>query len=180
MQTKVMKKARGLTLVEMLTVLVVVGILLALAVPPFRNLLVRRSVDVALSNFIDDLNLARAEAIQRGYFVTICSSVRGTQCDTPAGSWDQGWIVCTVPGAASGGAITGSSSPQVLRRQGPLAGIVSFQASGGASATATAVSFSPFGIAPGAQGDFVATADASVTDGQRKLCLSGAGRVAAC
>lgn len=179
MQTKVMEKAGGLTLVELLVLLVVAGLLLALAVPSFHAMYAKRAVDSALSSFIDDMNLARAEAIQRGYSVTICQSVDGRQCDANAGSWHQGWIVCAVPGSRDCTAPAGQSA-QVLRRQGPLPGIVSFQADSGPGNTRRYLAFNPMGVSPGLASNFVATADASLPDGSGKVCISSVGRVASC
>ena len=60
-----MARARGFTLVELLTVVSMVAILAAIAVPSFRQLIAAQRVRSATSALTESLWLARAEATKR-------------------------------------------------------------------------------------------------------------------
>ena len=94
------RKARGFTLIEMMTALFILAILVALAVPSFRD----ASLSSKLSGFANDIvastQLARSEAIKRNVTVTLCASSDGATCDDPDG-WEAGWIVLADEGGAN-------------------------------------------------------------------------------
>ena len=56
---------RGVTLVELITVVAIMAILLAVAVPSFTGLLSKKRVEGALMVLATDLQYARSEAVQR-------------------------------------------------------------------------------------------------------------------
>jgi type IV fimbrial biogenesis protein FimT len=79
-----MAAPRGFTLVELVTAMAVTAILVAVAMPSFRNFSANASVRTASYTMIGSLNLARSEAIKRNAIATV----------TPAGpGWAQGWTV---------------------------------------------------------------------------------------
>jgi type IV fimbrial biogenesis protein FimT len=79
----------GFTLVEMMITVMVMAILLAIAVPSFRNMVINNQVRTFGYNLYSSLLLSRSEAIKRNTNVTVCASSNGTSC---TGSWSQGWI----------------------------------------------------------------------------------------
>jgi len=93
-------KARGLTLVELLTVIAIVTILAAVGVPGFRALLLHQRLAAASQAFTAALAMARIEAIRRGEPV-------GVLPEGEAG-WDGGWTIVVYPG--------GKDAPRALRR----------------------------------------------------------------
>jgi type IV fimbrial biogenesis protein FimT len=85
----------GVTLVELLVTLSVFAILLALAVPAFRELMLNSQRATQINAMMASLNLARAEAVKRGARTVVCISDGAASPDcaaNPAG-WEQGWIV---------------------------------------------------------------------------------------
>jgi type IV fimbrial biogenesis protein FimT len=87
---------RGFTLVEAMVVMSIIAILLAMAVPTFRDFTASRAVAAQLSDFAGSLRLARTEAIKRGRPVVVCRTsnpqAAAPSCD--AGSdWRSGWLV---------------------------------------------------------------------------------------
>lgn len=75
---------RGFTLTELLTVVTIVAVLAAVAVPSFRSLLLNQRLASAASAMVSALNLARSEAIKRSSRVSVL----------PAhAAWGTGWVV---------------------------------------------------------------------------------------
>lgn len=58
-------KARGFSLIELIIVVVIAGILLALALPSFSSMLRNAKVRNLAGSIINGLNVAKAEAVQR-------------------------------------------------------------------------------------------------------------------
>lgn len=88
-----MKKAQsGFTLLELLTTIAVLGILLAVGVPTFANIIRNNRIAAATNELVTALTFARSEAMKRGDVVSTCPSVDQSDC---AGSndWSMGWIV---------------------------------------------------------------------------------------
>lgn len=83
--------ARGMTLIELMMAISVLGILLAVAIPGFRTISVQSQVTAAANDLVSTLNLARSEALRRSGNVVVCtSSDRATCTDSP---WTTGWLV---------------------------------------------------------------------------------------
>lgn len=58
-------RRRGVTLIEMLMVLIILGLMLAAALPRFGQLRTKMRVDAAAQQMIADLRVARSEALKR-------------------------------------------------------------------------------------------------------------------
>ena len=84
--------SRGVTLVEMLMVLVVMGVLATTVIPGFAHLLHHTRQSTLGNQFLADLARARSEAIRRGARVVLCKSADGVAC-IASGDWGQGWLV---------------------------------------------------------------------------------------
>jgi type IV fimbrial biogenesis protein FimT len=82
----------GVTIPELVVVLACVAITTALALPSYRDLLLRQRLNAAYVEFSSSLQMAREEALRRGNRVTLCASADGASCSAAAG-WQQGWIV---------------------------------------------------------------------------------------
>ncbi|MDQ2068804.1 GspH/FimT family pseudopilin [Natronospira bacteriovora] len=87
-----MKQQRGITLLELIITLAVVGILIGLATPSFRAMIQNNRITTQVNEFVTAVNMARSEAVRRGDPVTLCSSEDGQSC-TGQDDWAIGWIV---------------------------------------------------------------------------------------
>jgi len=82
----------GITLVETLVVVSILGILAAIAVPSFQSTIESNRRQAFANQLFEDLAFARSEAIKRGVRVVVCPSTDGTRC-TAGIDWQVGWMV---------------------------------------------------------------------------------------
>ena len=87
-----MRQGLGITLIEMLTTLTVLGIVGAFAVPTFQRMRSDAERTAAVNRFFHALFLARSESMKRGRVVSICKSLDGQSCAQQA-EWTAGWLV---------------------------------------------------------------------------------------
>ncbi len=96
-QTRSSRVERGYTLTEVMVVVAISGVMLAIAVPSFSNLLTRRQMNDQTAAFTRTLNLARRAAVKHGRVVAICRSdapeAATPACGTHTGNWATGWVV---------------------------------------------------------------------------------------
>jgi type IV fimbrial biogenesis protein FimT len=93
----------GFTLIELMVVLVIVGIVSAVAVPSYTSMMSKNRVTTAVASLHGALLLSRSEALKRGVPITICRSENtDTSSPTCATSdslplvntgWADGWII---------------------------------------------------------------------------------------
>jgi type IV fimbrial biogenesis protein FimT len=81
---------RGFTLVELIVTVAILGIVLTIAIPNFRDMLASNRMASQANDVIAALSLARSEAVKRAAQVTVCASSDGATC---TGTWEQGWVV---------------------------------------------------------------------------------------
>lgn len=85
-----MRRQQGFTLIELLVAMLIAAIILGLGAPAFGKVIRENRAMSAAGNLISGLNTARAEAIRRGKFVTLCPSANGTTCSN---NWADGWLI---------------------------------------------------------------------------------------
>jgi len=105
---------RGVSLLELLAVIAIVGILMSIGVTSYRNITISYRISGEINGLLGDMQYARAEAIKEGQNVVICVSSSGTDCTANDTNWNQGWIVF-VDSAGTGS--TGGNAALVLRHQ---------------------------------------------------------------
>jgi type IV fimbrial biogenesis protein FimT len=91
-----MTYVRGFTIVELIIVLVIAGVLAALAAPSMSEFVKNNARATRVNTMVTALNYARGQAIARGARVSLCKSVAFAGCDLPGtGDFGRGWIVFT-------------------------------------------------------------------------------------
>ena len=90
------RRQRGVTLIELIMVLVIMAVLLALAAPSFADTIRNNRLASQVNRVVYGLNLARSEAVKRATPVTLCKSSSGIACTTTS-EWEQGWILFSDP-----------------------------------------------------------------------------------
>lgn len=90
-----MSKQTGLTIIELMIVLMIASILAVVGAPSMVDFLQNNVRTTRVNSFISALNLARSEAIKRGGDVTVCESADLAECNDPPQGFESGWIVFT-------------------------------------------------------------------------------------
>jgi type IV fimbrial biogenesis protein FimT len=88
-------KTSGFTIVELLMTLTVASVIMALAIPNFRDFIKNSRMSGASNDLLASLHLARTEAIKRRHSVAICPSANpGDDVPVCTASFNgNGWVV---------------------------------------------------------------------------------------
>jgi|GEM_PF-1850966 len=123
------RKARGFSLIELVTVVAIVAIMLSVAVPSFQEFIVNYRASVQTNDLLADIAVARSEAVK---------FARVTRVEAAPGGWTDGWIVGTDLNAS--GTI---DADEIVKRHGPAED--GFTIAGGTTAGAAAAAIG-FGV----------------------------------
>jgi type IV fimbrial biogenesis protein FimT len=122
--TRTTARHNGFSLVELMVTITVAAILLAIALPSFRNVIHRNQVTAASNDVLASLAYARSEAIGRGQMVSMCPSSDGATCTAAGQDFAPGWMVYTYPaGAASANKAYDAATSLLLRATPARAGV---------------------------------------------------------
>lgn len=117
-----------------MTTITVLAILLAIAVPSFRDVIHRNQVSSASNELLASVAYARTEAITRGQLVSMCPSSNGSSCTASGQTYDPGWLIYTYPAGAASANRAYDASSILLRKVTARSG-VSIQSLGSAITT---------------------------------------------
>ena len=82
----------GITLIEQIMVVAILGVLAAIATPSLAQLLRRNQVQLAQTEFIAALQHARGTAALSGKSTLFCPSRDGAHCSGET-RWESGWVI---------------------------------------------------------------------------------------
>lgn len=153
---------RGMTLIELLITITLIGALISLATPSFMDIAARNRMATAVNTLLAHLQLARSEAVKRGLRVTVCPSTDGSTCAEDA-AWHAGYLV-TLDGTNSSAILraSDSSNPAAIEIK----------------SNRSQVTYQPEGTAGGSNQTFTFCdrRPQAKTDDHRKVILSNVGR----
>ncbi len=162
-----MRTVRGFTTIELLVVMTIAGILLAVAVPNFGDLLRRHRVNTTANDLQRGLSLARGQALATGHRVAVAP--------TSGSAWGNGWRIF-VDVDADGVYTAGTDT---LMEEFPAASDgLAFTSSSFGENGRTFISFNQFGTARALNGTTLVSGQIAVTlDSERlTVCLAANGR----
>lgn len=167
--------ARGVTLIELLVTIVVLGVLLAMGLPSLRDFLVGNRLSSNVNGFIGLVNYARSEAIVRNQDVVVCPKNASTIACASTATWNTLEIQAFVDEDGDGERDAAEVLLKTMAAVDPTNGETGFE--GPADGT---LIFGSAGFARTAQ-SFKIYAKSSDTAYQarfgRTVCISRAGRV---
>lgn len=166
------RRMAGFSLGELMVTLLVVAVVAAIALPSYRSIILHARLTTQIHDFAAALNLARSEAVKRGYKVTVCPSTNQASC-TGGTQWEQGWIVFVdVDGDQT--VDTADAREEVLRATRVLASGFSLRGTA-SSSVATHVTVDPKGQLSGT-GDFM-LCENMTADPSRAVIVNTVGRI---
>lgn len=80
---------RGFSLIELLTVIALIGITAGLALPSYRSTVINNRLASAANDLVGAINVARSEAIRSRTTIIVKAAT---------GGWDSGWTVTDAAG----------------------------------------------------------------------------------
>ena len=166
-------RSSGVTLIEMAITVTILGILAAVALPAFNNVIVANRLAAGSNEMVGSLQVARSEAIRRGSRVVVCSSTSGTAC---GGTWTNGWIV--FEDRNRDGVVSAGES--ILRTRSAISDLQVLSSTN----VGTAVVFRPDGMAWQGTGALLAgrivvcKADSAVPENVRQIEIAAGSRIA--
>lgn len=89
----------GFTTMELLTTVVLVGVLMAMAVPSFNRMVANNRIISQTNDLVGTLTFARSEAIRRNAPLTLCrvNASNSVACATDNAAWEH-WMLITPGG----------------------------------------------------------------------------------
>jgi len=149
---KRLHKMSGFTLIELMVTIAIVAILLTIAIPSFREMIMDNRISMRTNNFIDIIQFARSEAVSSGEPVTVTGTADG------ANEWGAGVVVSR-----------GADTLRILE---------AFQS----GVTLDSDGFNTFTFNPTGEADFMGTENLDMCDGRsgetgRRLQILGSGLI---
>ena len=155
--------SRGVTLIETLVVMGIVGIFMAIGIPSYKYVTNANRISAEINGLLGDLQFARSEAIKEGQPVTVCVSSDGASClGATTTTWRSGWIVYSDMNG--NGAV---DAGEVLRAQKTFTGTDTFNANNSIGA----ITFNREGFASVTNGTLITLHASPAAQGSTR-CLS--------
>lgn len=123
---------KGFTLIELMVTLLVLSLLIVVAVPAFRAMMLNNRLIASSDSLVNYLNHARNTSLNDAMNVMVCpiGALNSTTCGN---NWTSGWIVVAQP--------SGKTAVLLKSQQNPAASPVTI------SSSAASVTFDPHGLA---------------------------------
>ena len=88
-----LKDMRGFTLVELMITIAILAIVLSIAAPSFRDILLNNRINTAAQELQAAVQIARSEAVKLKQTVTVCAANDDFDACEKTTDWTQGWLL---------------------------------------------------------------------------------------
>ncbi|MFN0160374.1 MAG: GspH/FimT family pseudopilin [Burkholderiales bacterium] len=168
----------GFTIIELLIVIVVIGVLMTIAAPQLRQMIISNQVRSVTADLVNDLAVARSEAGKLGQRVVLCPTTTQNQAlnsivCAASNNWSTGWIAFVDSTTVDNQRTTSGTPETILRIKEGLPASVSFRTTGAPNF----VSFRAIGVMNAAASFTVCPADASYHHLARTVSVTALGKV---
>jgi type IV fimbrial biogenesis protein FimT len=162
-------REHGYSLVEVLVVMLILGVLLAIAIPSLKEVITSTRLTSQANDLMSDALLARSEAASRGVRIAMCPSTDQATCAGSAANWTQGRIIYVDADASD----SRSSNEQLIKVVTSLSGDSSLTPGG--FINVLSVAFNPYGglLPLGSSGTFKLCSASSPNGRQIAVGISG-------
>lgn len=106
-------RQRGFTIIEIMLVIVLMAVMILLAAPSMRTMVISNQIRSFNSSLLNDMALSRSESSRRSQRVVMCPSNDQNSC-TAGSAWTEGWIAF-IDADSNGTRNTGGTSEPILR-----------------------------------------------------------------
>lgn len=150
-----LSKQRGVSLIELMVAIVIIGLLTSLAIPSYQGWIQNQQIRAAAESILNGMQMARSEAVKSN------GRARFVLCGLPASSWEMRVASATAAANATASPVCGTTVPageiRVQERSGQEGSrLAQVAVNGGAIGvnTITTVTFNSFGrvVTPNADG----------------------------
>lgn len=163
------KKQLGLSLIELLIGMSVLGILTSIGAPSLQRTLQDNNIAVLHNELLVGLSFTRNKAINKGSSATLCkSNADGSDCAAISDSWKNGWIVFSDTN--NNGTVDTGETIASIKSDIPESISIEY------SKNSSRVTYSAQGYAVGYNGNFT-FCDERGDDAKKGMILSNNGRV---
>lgn len=134
----------GFTLIELMITVVVLAVLIAVAAPSFRTMIVNNKSESQGEGILTAIQFTRSEAVKRGQLVSLCAS--NVAQDACGSDWTNGMLVVTDEADEDSGSVTAGEILKIWEGFSPGANISVERGTSGSKSATSFLRYTPSGM----------------------------------
>jgi len=159
------ERARGFTLIELLVTIVILGILVALAMPSFRQFVATQRLRNVSFDLMASLLRTRSEAITQNANVSMART-------STSGGWDGGWTINITVGTTPTAVLTQQAYKGITITDSANLGAITYGKDGRATTASTKFTIAPSDTSTGVSSRCITISLSGVPSSSTGACAS--------